>query len=37
VTIIQVTTTLNALTPLLVARDRATRYAAANIAASNTD
>ena len=37
VTIVQATKTLNALTPLLVARDRATGYATANVAASNTD
>lgn len=37
VTIIRATETPNALTPLLVARDRTADYAAANTAASNTD
>jgi hypothetical protein len=37
VTIIRATETRNALTPLLVARARATDYAAATHVASNTD
>ncbi len=37
VTMVEATAAQNALTPLLVARSRACSYAAAKVAASNTD